>query len=158
VAIAARARLALLVGTLVVGGLVLVIVFTRKKKVEYSISVSAALLRQPSDEPLRVQGNMRRRSLCKVTSQCQYRLLLADAHGSDAGVAPTLEVLYANCMLPEYMLYDAPAIELEVTAEGTLGPNRKLLATQVITKCPGVYYRRPNPSWQGRLRPIPECD
>jgi cytochrome c-type biogenesis protein CcmE len=158
VATPARARVALLVGTLVVGGLVLGFVFTRKREVGYSVSVGAALLRQPSDEPVRVQGNMRRGSLCKVPRQCQYRFVLADSHASEAGVVPALQVLYANCLIPEYMLYDAPGMELEVTAEGTLGPNGKLLATGVITKCPGVYYRRPNPAWQGRLRPIPECD
>jgi cytochrome c-type biogenesis protein CcmE len=143
---------------LAISALVLGIVFgTHKDTVMYDVSVREALLQPPSDRILRVQGILRRGSLCKVVEPCQFRMVVDGSGGPGSDLSHALEVRYDHCTLPDTLAYDAPGIDTVVTAEGTLGPNHQLHATAVFAKCPAKYYWARDASAPSRLHPIPLC-
>jgi cytochrome c-type biogenesis protein CcmE len=154
VAWARKTGIRILIATSASSALILGIVFgTSREPLIYSLSVKEALLRQPSEQPLRVQGILRRGSLCAVKNACEFRLVL---DGSGAPSPDALDVRYAHCTIPESLTYDVPGIDVVMNAEGTLEPNHQFQATALFAKCPAKYWYR-DASTPSRFGRIPIC-
>jgi cytochrome c-type biogenesis protein CcmE len=153
----ARRHVGLLVTAM--AGAVLVVVLTlgfSKGKSVYALSVDEALARPRSEEPVRIQGVLRRGSLCRVIEPCEYRLELESRYRTDSGPARALSVVYPKCVVPDTLGYETPGTDLEIVAEGNLTGDGRLVADRLIIMCPAVYRMRDG-SAPARSRHIPEC-
>jgi cytochrome c-type biogenesis protein CcmE len=131
----ARRSLGLLLVLLGVAALILVLVFSGIEGAAiYSVSADELLAKKEEfrGRALRVQGKLVKGSLRHRAEPCEYRFVIASSTG------PGLEVRYPECILPD-TFRDVPGMEVEVTAEGTLGEANYLEATQIMAKCPSKY-------------------
>lgn len=79
----------------------------------------------------RVEGVLVKGSLTHRQDPCEYRFKL-ERNGS------VIDVHYPQCSVPD-TFRDVPDVDVQVTAEGTLGQTGEFQATQIMAKCPSKY-------------------
>jgi cytochrome c-type biogenesis protein CcmE len=139
----------LLVGSLLLSaGIVWLVLSQARSTAIYSYGVSAFLERGPTDERVRVAGDLVHGSLCRMADECGMRFSLRDR-------AAQLPVHLNACVVPDTMR-DVPGIDIELVVEGErcLGCH-DFEASQVIAKCPGKYEMRTGGSACSMLTPPP---
>lgn len=129
-----RRSAGLLVALLVMGSSITALVLTSfRTAAVYSKGVDALLAEQDklAGRNVRVEGTLVKGSLRKQEKPCEYRFQL-ERNGA------RLEVVYPQCVVPD-TFRDVPYSDVNVTAEGTLGPGGPFQATQIMAKCPSKY-------------------
>jgi cytochrome c-type biogenesis protein CcmE len=124
----------LLIGTLVIVGVLLVLVFrTGNDAAIYSLGVDQFMAKkaQMSTRNVRIDGKLVSGTLVKRTSPCEYRFQM-EKNGS------TLDVHYSQCVVPD-TFRDVKGVAVMVTAEGKLTSDGYLAASQIFAKCPSKY-------------------
>lgn len=146
-----KRNLGLLIGVLVMTAGVLALVFTSgDQNAIYSVGVEQLLKEQAKygQRNLRVKGFLVKGSLSRRDQPCEYRFKLEDAEHKQT----TLAVHYPQCVVPD-TFKDMPGMDVEVTAEGKLGPDATVFtATSIIAKCPSKYEMKQR-SMAGELAP-----
>ncbi len=130
----AKGSIGLLVALLVIGAGVLILVFTSgADEMKYTRQVDELLAQREKLEgrAVRVEGALKRGSLMRRDSPCEYRFTLAKS-------GQELPVRYSQCIVPD-TFRDMPGMDVMVTAEGTLTPGGHFEASQIFAKCPSKY-------------------
>lgn len=136
VAIAAKPtrQIGLLIGLIVIGGAILLVVFSGfKQAAVYSKGVDE-LLREKSrfeSRTVRVLGTLVSGTLARRSEPCEYRFSM-----QKNDVAMTVQ--YPQCVVPD-TFRDVSGVKVEVTAEGQLQKDGTFHATQIMAKCPSKY-------------------
>jgi len=131
---ARKGSVGLLVALLVVGAGILTLVFTSAKDATIYARQVDELVREReklAGRSVRVEGALKRGSLMRRDSPCEYRFTLAKS-GTE------LPVRFAQCIVPD-TFRDMPGMDVMVTAEGTLDPAGHFEASHIMAKCPSKY-------------------
>lgn len=129
-----RKRLLLLVPLVMAAAAIVAIVLVgMEDKGTYSKPVDALLAQRVKyvNKPVRTEGNLVHGSLMKRDSPCEYRFTV-EKNGAE------IPVSYMGCVVPD-TFRDVPSVDVEVEVAGTLRPDGKFDATQVLAKCPSRY-------------------
>jgi cytochrome c-type biogenesis protein CcmE len=144
-------------------GIFLVVSWLARPKVVYSMGVADFLALGPSDRPVRVEGALVPRTLCRMDTECGYRFRLADSrYFYDDGASTSeqrnqLSVRYDACVVPD-TFRDFPGLDLTVVVEGNRCQNcHDFEATRILAKCPGKYEIRDAAAHYGTSAPLPRC-
>lgn len=130
----AKGSIGLLVALLVIGAGVLILVFSSgADQMKYDIKVEELLAQRDKfgGRAVRVEGALKRGSLMKRDSPCEYRFTLGKS-GTE------LPVRYSRCVVPD-TFRDMPGMDVMVTATGTLTPSGHFEASDIMAKCPSKY-------------------
>jgi len=127
-------QIGLLIGLIVIGGAILLVVFSGfKQAAVYSKGVDE-LLREKSrfeSRTVRVLGTLVSGTLARRSEPCEYRFNLQKNDAS-------MTVYYPQCVVPD-TFRDVSGVKVEVTAEGQLQKDGTFRATQIMAKCPSKY-------------------
>ncbi len=142
-----KRSLGLLAALLVIVGAVLALVFTSfEGSAIYSVGVDQ-LLKEPDryeQRNVRVKGMLVKGTLARRDDPCEYRFKLQEK-------GQILAVQYPQCVVPD-TFRDMPGMDVEVTAEGKMGPNGAFQATHIMAKCPSKYEMQQK-SMNGEIAP-----
>jgi len=131
-----KRSLGLLVGLLVIVAGVLTLVFTSfEGSAIYSLGVDQLVKEQARYAPrsLRVTGMLVKGTLARRDEPCEYRFKI-----ESPGTGSVLPVRFPQCVVPD-TFRDMPGMDVEVTAEGKLGPGGQFEANLIMAKCPSKY-------------------
>jgi len=124
----------LLIGLFVMGGAILILVFTSfQNSAVYSKGVDDLLRDKDkfADRAARVEGTLVKGTLVRRDQPCEYRFRI-----QKKGVE--LPVRYAQCVVPD-TFRDMPGMDVAVTAEGKLTESGHFEASNIMAKCPSKY-------------------
>jgi cytochrome c-type biogenesis protein CcmE len=130
----AKGSIGLLVALLVIGAGVLVLVFfSGKDAMKFDIKVEELLSQREkfTGRSVRVEGALKRGSLMRRDSPCEYRFTLGKS-------GQELPVRFAGCVVPD-TFRDMPGMDVMVTATGKLEPGGHFEASDIMAKCPSKY-------------------
>lgn len=144
-----KRNVGLLVGLIVMGGAILGLLLTSFDHASiYNRTVSQVLAERDSlmGRNLRIQGSLKRCTLVRRDSPCEYRFTVFEGDQE-------LQVRYPQCVLPD-TIRDVPGVA--VTAEGALDPDGHFQATNVFGKCSSKYQEaRAQGVEMAKLEPCP---
>jgi len=135
----------LLVGTLLIAGSVLVVVFNFvQPRPAYARSVSQFLAHPMPNQTVRIEGRLVHGSLCVRREPCEYRFRMTDRWSMQGDAATSaasseLSVHYPRCIVPD-TFRDTAWLDVEVSIEGELCKGcHHFEASQIFAKCSGKY-------------------
>ena len=129
-----KGSVGLLVALLVIGAGILTLVFTSGKDATIYARQVDELVREReklAGRAVRVEGALKKGSLMRRDSPCEYRFTLAKS-GTE------LPVRFSQCIVPD-TFRDMPGMDVMVTAEGKLDPAGHFEASHIMAKCPSKY-------------------
>jgi len=138
-------QIGLLIGLIVIGGAILLVVFSGfKQAAVYSKGVDELLREKARFESrtVRVLGTLVSGTLARRSEPCEYRFSM-----QKNDVAMT--VFYPQCVVPD-TFRDVSGVKVEVTAEGQLQKDGTFRATQIMAKCPSKYEMQGKANQQGQ--------
>jgi cytochrome c-type biogenesis protein CcmE len=130
----AKGSISLLVALLVIGASVLVLVFfSGKDAMKYDMKLEEFLSQREKLEgrAVRVEGTLKRGSLMKRDTPCEYRFTLGKS-------GQELPVRFAGCIVPD-TFRDMPGMDVIVIASGKLDPGGHFEASDIMAQCPSKY-------------------